>query len=143
MSSTYELPVWALLRKCVTERGEPMTKQQIIRWFEQNYPEIKSTTVGTHIYTRCVQRARLGTGEKHDILYRLPDGSYVAHDVEKHGKFDEHGHLLEAREVDEGPGITGRTWQLNRKLRWAKANQVIHSSLNETFKEPLGRTYRN
>lgn len=95
MSTTYDLPVWALLRKCVTEHGEPMTRQQIIRWFEQNYPEIKSATVGTHIHTRCVQRTyRLGTGEKHDVLYRIPDGRYVAYDVNKHGMFDEHGQYI-------------------------------------------------
>ena len=142
MASIYELPVWALLRKCVTEHGEPMTRQQIIGWFERNYPEIKSTTVGTHIHTRCVQRTyRLGTGEKHDVLYRIPDGRYIAYDVEKHGRFDEHGQSIggsggrrEARDngqdvavepqarVDEGE--PGNTFELERDLQRALRQDI-------------------
>lgn len=99
MASTYDSPVWALLRKCIAEHKEPMTRQQIIGWFERNYPRIKSVTVGTHIFTRCVQRSyRLGTGEKHDILYQLSDGRYVAYNQEKHGRFDEKGQPISGSE---------------------------------------------
>ena len=106
MASKYELPVWALLRKCIAESTEPMTRQQIIRWFERNNPKIENATVSTHIHTRCVQRSyRLDTGEKHDILYRLPDGKYVSFDAEKHGKFDVRGQRigdsLDGREVGD------------------------------------------
>ena len=134
MASKYELPVWALLRKCIAESTEPMTRQQIIRWFERYYPDIKSVTVGTHIFTRCVQRSyRLGTGEKHDILYLLPDGRYVAYDPERHGRFDEkgqpiggsvEGHLVSNEElgVEVEPQAqreeeTGSTFELERDLQ--------------------------
>ena len=47
----------------------------------------------------------MDTGEKHDILYRLPDGKYVSYDAEKHGKFDVRGQRigdsLDGREVGD------------------------------------------
>ena len=57
----YADPTWRLLQKCITENKTPMTRQMIIRWFEQIYPRIKSSTVAAHIISAVPTTPLVGT----------------------------------------------------------------------------------
>ena len=92
MAPIYDEPAWALLRICITDNGAPMTRQQIVSWFEQNYPQIKDVTVKHLIVSCCVNNpSRKNYQAVHTISYRQPDGTFIAYDPEKHGRFTREG----------------------------------------------------
>lgn len=45
----YDRPVRELLADCVRELEAPFDRQDVLRWFERNYPLVKATTVSTHL----------------------------------------------------------------------------------------------
>ena len=77
--SIYEKSTNQLLTEFINENckpGETLVKEEIINWFSQNYPKIKSNTVGCHIIkftTNHRTRIHYGASPKFDMLFQLPD----------------------------------------------------------------------
>lgn len=56
--------------------GQTIEKDQIVKWFKDNYPRIKSNTVGCHIIkftTNHHTRIHYKAVPKHDKLFQLPN----------------------------------------------------------------------
>lgn len=45
----YDRPVTALLRECVASLDEPFSRGDILEWFRRYYPDLRESTVSTHI----------------------------------------------------------------------------------------------
>ena len=75
----YEKSTNQLLTEFINENykpGETIKKEEIVNWFSQNYPKIKSNTVGCHIIkftTNHRTRVYYGANPKCDMLFQLPD----------------------------------------------------------------------
>lgn len=45
----YDKPVWQLMRDMVDEigleKGDVITRDQVLDWFDENYPKVKKATV--------------------------------------------------------------------------------------------------
>ena len=69
-----------------------MTKQQILGWFEENYPKLKQSGIKLDIVGFCVNDpGRRNFSARQDILYRQVDGTYVAYNEAKHGRWTRQG----------------------------------------------------
>ncbi len=105
----YEEPTWRLLDKCIRENPRSMTRKEIVAWFQQYYPKIKSTTVSAHVTSCCVNDPnRRHFSGRHSILYREADGSYTAYNMERHGQFSREG-FSEGQEDYENESLDGPT----------------------------------
>lgn len=90
----YAKPVWGLMDEAATQLPEPFSRTQIVRWFKDNYPQVKHKTVTAHTVSCCVNdsnRRWHNVNSSKDVLYRLPGGSYVKYDRNKHGDFTSQG----------------------------------------------------
>jgi endonuclease len=70
--SIYEKPVWMLMKDMVKEKelqqDEIITRDEVRSWFEENYPNIKKTTVDAHLL-------KMSTNAHSRIHYNVnPDG---------------------------------------------------------------------
>jgi hypothetical protein len=69
--------------------GQTIEREQIVKWFEKNYPKIKSNTVGCHIIkftTNHKTRIHYGARPQHDMLFQLQNKLLRLHDQEKDPK---------------------------------------------------------
>jgi hypothetical protein len=77
--SIYEKSTNQLLTEFINENcapGDTLNKEEIVNWFSQNYPKIKSNTVGCHIIkftTNHRTRIHYGASSKFDMLFQLTD----------------------------------------------------------------------
>ena len=77
--SIYEKSTNQLLTEYINENCKPggtINKEEIVGWFSQNYPKIKSNTVGCHIIkftTNHRTRVHYGATPKCDMLFQLHD----------------------------------------------------------------------
>jgi len=68
----YEKPVWMLMKDMVQEKqlekDEIITRDEVVSWFEENYPLIKKTTISAHLL-------KMSTNAHSRIHYNVnPDG---------------------------------------------------------------------
>ena len=52
----YDRPVRDLMIECVRSLHEPFTRESVIEWFRQHYPDVKTSTVGAHMAGLTVGR---------------------------------------------------------------------------------------
>jgi endonuclease len=90
--SIYEKSTNQLLTEYVEmnlKKAETIDKEQIISWFSNNYPKIKSNTVSCHIIkftTNHKTRIHYNASPKNDLLFQLPNKKLRLYDVEKDPK---------------------------------------------------------
>jgi endonuclease len=66
-------------------RGQTLEREQIAKWFKDNYPKIRPGTVACHIIkftTNHKTRIHYGARPHHDILYQLPNKQLRLYDKE-------------------------------------------------------------
>jgi endonuclease len=83
----YGKTVRELFRDLVSELnmkpGEIISREQILNWFKEKYPKIKSTTVGCHcvrLSTNAPSRIHYHAGASDDLLFQLDGGRYRLYD---------------------------------------------------------------
>ena len=69
----YEKPVWMLMKDMVKEKAlnqdENITRDEVISWFQDNFPQIKKTTIAAHLL-------KMSTNAHSRIHYNVsPDGN--------------------------------------------------------------------
>jgi hypothetical protein len=52
----YDRPVRDLMIECVRSLHEPFTREIVIEWFRQHYPDVKTSTIGAHMAGLTVGR---------------------------------------------------------------------------------------
>lgn len=76
----YDRPVSELLAECAHALHEPFTRQDILAWFRQHYPDIKPNTVQTHIFAltagEAPSRDYYNMGGRRPVLERVGRGLY-------------------------------------------------------------------
>jgi len=83
--SIYEKSTNQLLTEWIRQHlnsGQTMDKSQIVSWFKEHYPKIKSNTVNAHIIkftTNHNTRVHYNAGPHHDMLFQLPNKKLVHH----------------------------------------------------------------
>ncbi len=63
--------------------GQTIDKNQIVHWFKDQYPRIKSNTVNAHIIkftTNHNTRVHYNAGPQHDMLFQLPNKKLKLYD---------------------------------------------------------------
>lgn len=98
----YERPLVDLLEDCIQEFGRPVTREEIVDWFQTRYPKFKRASVIIYITSCSVNdRGRRHYSHKRDILFRQLDGTYIPYDSAVHGHYTPEGVRLEDVEADE------------------------------------------
>jgi len=76
----YDRPVSELLDECAHSLREPFTRQDILLWFRQHYPDVKPNTVQTHIFALtdgdAPSRDYYNVGGRRPVLERVGRGLY-------------------------------------------------------------------
>lgn len=76
----YDRPVSELLEECAHSLREPFTRQDILLWFRQHYPDVKPNTVQTHIFALtdgdAPSRDYYNVGGRRPVLERVGRGLY-------------------------------------------------------------------
>ena len=78
----YDKPVWGLMHDMVGDinlsKGEKLKKQEVINWFNENYPKINESTVTAHLIrlsTNAPSRVHYNAKPDQDDLFFQIDGS--------------------------------------------------------------------
>jgi endonuclease len=88
----YDKSTNQLLTEYLQENLKPeqtIEREQIVKWFKEKYPKIKSNTVGCHIIkftTNHKTRIHYGARPQHDMLYQLQNKLLRLYDKEKDPK---------------------------------------------------------
>lgn len=76
----YDRPVSELLEECAASLPEPFTRADILRWFRTHYPDVRSSTVGAHIFGLtdgdAPSRRNHQLGDRPPVLERVERGLY-------------------------------------------------------------------
>ena len=87
----YHKSVKELFRDLMTEASHPMSKQEIIDYFSENYPLVQENTVTDHIYwlsanyQKRTSMRKVNPNGDDDIIYRTPDDLYRLYDPANDG----------------------------------------------------------
>ena len=85
----YEKSTTQILTEYINETlapGSLIDKDQIVKWFKEKFPKIKSNTVNCHIIkftTNHKTRIHYNAKPQNDMLFQLPDGHLRRYDPEK------------------------------------------------------------
>ncbi|MCC7164628.1 MAG: DUF91 domain-containing protein [Anaerolineae bacterium] len=78
----YDKPVWLLMRDMVTalglQKGQILTRQEVLAWFKTKYPKIKAGTVNAHLSrmsTNAPTRVHYSAKKEDDLFFQI-DGSH-------------------------------------------------------------------
>ncbi len=90
MASIYEKPVRLLIKDMVKDfaikKGDRITKNKVIEWFNDKYPKIKVGTITAHLIRMSTNaKSRLHYGVKpieDDLFYQIDGSSYRLYDAE-------------------------------------------------------------
>lgn len=81
----YEKPTKALMYDFAKEKlrkGQIFSRDEAIQWFKQNYPNIKSNTVGLHVNGMAINselrkhHPNIKPNSGHDLFYKIGNGQY-------------------------------------------------------------------
>lgn len=88
----YGKSVDELVRDLVERNNRPLSRQEIIEYFSQNYPKIQSSTVGANIGWLTVNNSKrtssrfVNPNGTNDILFKTEDGLYRKYNRETDGE---------------------------------------------------------
>lgn len=80
----YDRPIWALMQDSAAELSPPYTVGEIVTWFAQNYPRIKSSSVRAHIKGLTVNdpsRHHYQVSGRAALFVRQPDRTLARYDA--------------------------------------------------------------
>jgi len=135
----YEKPVRLLMKDMVNDfamkKGDRITKNQVISWFNEKYPRIKLGTVTAHLTrmsTNAKSRIHYGTKPVEDDLFYQIDGStYRLYDPEN----DPAPVVKGAHDVDEASDDKEGDVEVNNEFAYEKDLQNFLSK-NMSLIEP-------
>ena len=91
MATIYEKSTRALLRDMLTawdlKPGQVFTAQRALKWFADNYPKLRSTTINAHLVQASTNSAsRLhhpSTNESDDLLFKVGRGEFRLYEPDR------------------------------------------------------------
>jgi Endonuclease NucS C-terminal domain len=98
--------------------GEIIERSQIINWFRQKYPKIKTSTVGCHCFrlaTNAPSRIHYQAGPSDDLLFQLDAGRYRLYD----SKSDPAPIYLKAQVERSEPTLQAQNYEENDQQEFA------------------------
>ena len=118
----YDRPIWSLMKDAAVELSPPYTVGEIITWFAQHYPEIKSSSVRAHIKGLTANdpsRHHYHVGGMTALFVRQPDKTLMPFDATADAESDDNG------ELDGEPG------KADELVREQSAEFVLEAHLEE------------
>lgn len=135
--STEENPtIREIIKNAITALGGKATKKQIKGWINQNYKNVKESSVETHLYSLSVNapsRLHHGRNSKprtlnsdYDFLYKINENEFELYDPAKHGNYE----LIEfgGRTAIAKDGIPISTEEESPLLRFLKNDIVMKAN---------------
>jgi len=88
--SMYEKPIRALMRDMVKEfglqPGQPINSNQVVDWFEKNYPKLKSSSIKAHLVmmsTNDKNRIHYTDKPENDLFFKIGTGQFRLYEPNK------------------------------------------------------------
>ena len=93
-------PVWQLIAQAARELVSPFEVQELVEWFENNYPDIPAATIRTQVSDWAGNSPAYlfnpAYNRRRPVLWRVTRGQYEPYDERRHGPI-----VMEDREAAE------------------------------------------
>jgi endonuclease len=128
----YDKSANQLLTEYIQQNLQPeqtIEREQIVKWFKDKYPKIKSNTVGCHIIkftTNHRTRIHYGAKPQYDMLFLLPNKQLRLYDKEKDPKpiYSDEDIIIEPDGDDKETQVSSSEFAYESHLRDYLANNL-------------------